>query len=290
VIRPLLFATREQIAAYAIEIDLKWRVDESNVTDDYQRNLIRHHVVPVLREINPSLMHTCQQGLQRMQGDLELLTDAFESWKKEFVIETSERSVLDKKGFDRFKNQVPLLWRYIKKFDFNYSQAGDIIQGMNGQPGKLFFSPSHQLVVDRTTIIITKHTGEIFPLTIDEHDNEATVGPWHLQFFKGTETHLNGSIDATLDADRLTFPLTLRKWRYGDAFQPLGMKHTKKLSDFFIDNKVSMADKEVATVIESHGTIVYVVGWRIDDRFKVTSATKNVFYVRVQKPKRADLS
>ena len=282
IIRPLLFANSEQIVAHAMEVALPWREDESNLTDDYQRNLIRHQVIPVLREINPSLMQTCRQGLQRMQGDLELVLHAFDQWKLSFVTESANRSVIRKEGVTSFKNAVPLLWRYIKQFGFNYTQAAGIVEAINGQSGKRFSSSDHHLVVDRNDLIVTRHADEMPVAMVSEDDFEATVGPWRLQFLKGTETQLNSSIDATLDSDKLTFPLTLRKWKSGDSFQPLGMKHNKKLSDFFIDNKVSVADKEKAVVLESGGTIVYVVGWRIDDRYRITEHTNNVLYVRVE--------
>lgn len=90
-------------------------------------------------------------------------------------------------------------------------------------------------------------------------------------------------MEASLDADELKFPLTWRKWKTGDSFQPLGMKHRKKLSDFLVDNKLSLADKNITTVLESDGEIVYVVGWRIDDRFKIKETTKRVLSIRVAK-------
>lgn len=283
VIRPMLFATRAEIASYAMERNIVWREDESNVTDDYQRNLIRHQILPVLLDINPSLMQTCQQGMQRMQGDLELLWQAFENWKAGFVTEVSDRVVIKKEALSDLKNPVPVLWRFIKNYGFNYRQATGIVEAVKGQPGKQFYSGSHQLLVDRDSLLISIHAEEIPSITIDENDCEINAGPWHLRFFKGTELHVNGSVDATLDASKIIFPLTLRKWRPGDSFQPMGMKHTKKLSDFLIDNKVSRIDKEKTLVLESDGTIVYVVGWRIDERYRITDKTTDILYVHVDR-------
>ena len=283
VIRPMLFATRTEIASYAMERNIVWREDESNLTDDYQRNLIRHHVIPVLLEINPSLMQTCLQGIQRMQGDLELLYQAFENWKATYITEGKERVVIQKKALDKLRNPAPVLWRFIKNYGFNYRQATGITEAVKGQPGKQFYSAGHQLLVDREALIISAHAEEIPSITIDENDCEVNAGPWHLRIFKGTELHVNGSVDATLDASKIVFPLTLRKWRPGDNFQPMGMKHTKKLSDFLIDNKVSRIDKEKTLVLESDGQIVYVVGWRTDERYRVTDKTTDVLYVHVER-------
>jgi tRNA(Ile)-lysidine synthase len=284
IIRPLLFATRAQVTQYATEKGVRWREDESNFTDDYQRNFIRHHVIPKLKELNPSLESTWQNGLEKIEGDLELLHLGFNDWKRESVLESEDRIVIAKKSLRNFYAGASALWRYIKGFAFNFEQAREIIHAINGQSGKRFLSPTHILIVDREELIITPHSQEWSAARIENGDREVPLGPWRMFFSTGESPTIGADkMEAALDADSLKFPLTWRKWKKGDAFQPLGMKHKKKLSDFLVDNKISIADKNITTVLESAGEIVYVVGWRIDDRFKIQESTKRVLNIRVAK-------
>lgn len=274
IIRPLLFATRKQIEKYAVMRGMVWREDLSNMTDDYQRNFIRHQVVPKLRELNPSLETTWQSGIEKIQGDLGLVHHAFEDWKKQFVREAPERITIDKKAFALFPQGASLLWRYCKIFGFNFEQSKEIIQSIKGQPGKRFFSSSHLLVVDRDMLIITPHQYHWNEITIEKGQTESFLGPWQLKIENASSTtHVEDDMEAILNADHLIFPLVWRKWKPGDFFYPLGMEHKKKLSDFFIDKKLSMSDKDSVTVLESDGKIVWIAGYRIDDRFKLTTKT-----------------
>lgn len=282
IIRPLLFATRAQVTNYAKEKGIAWREDESNLTDDYQRNYIRHHVIPKLKELNPSLESTWQYGIEKIQGDLELVHLGFGHWKAEYISETVDRIVINKKAFRDFHIGASALWRYIKTFAFNFEQAREIIHAMNGQSGKRFLSSTHLLIIDRGEFIITPHPQEWIAVQVGDRDREVPLGPWRMFFSTGVTTTTGADkMEAALDADTLKFPLTWRKWKKGDAFQPLGMRHKKKLSDFLVDNKLSLADKNITTVLESDGQIVYVVGWRIDDRYKISDTTKRVLNIRV---------
>jgi len=169
------------------------------------------------------------------------------------------------------------LWRYCKAFGFNFEQSKEIVQSLKGQPGKRFFSSSHLLVVDRDVLIITLHQHYWDEIIIEKGQAESFLGPWHLKVENLTEVmHVSDELEAILNAEQLTFPIVWRKWRPGDYFHPLGMEHKKKLSDFFIDKILSVADKESATVLESDGRIVWVVWYRIDDRFKLTSESSSM--------------
>jgi tRNA(Ile)-lysidine synthase len=278
IIRPLLFSTRKQIEKYALNRGMVWREDQSNLTDDYQRNFIRHQVMPKLKELNPSLETTWQSGIEKIQGDLALLHHAFVDWKKQFVTESAERITIDKSGLPLFPQSTSLLWRFGRTVGFNFEQTKEIIHSLNGQPGKRFLSSSHLLVVDRDQIIITQHQQHWSETVIETERREAHLGPFGLRIEYIQElVPVSGDYEAIVDAEDLTFPLVWRKWKPGDFFHPLGMNHKKKLSDFFIDKKLSITDKESATVLESDGKIVWVVGYRIDDRFKLTSKTTAMF-------------
>jgi len=280
----LLFATRAQVEKYAKEKNLMWREDRSNLTDDYQRNFIRHQIIPKLKELNPSLESTWQNGLEKIQGDLDLLHHAFGDWKDNFVIETRDRIVIQKKAFNKLAAAASVLWRFIKTYSFNFEQAREIIQGLTHQSGKRFLSSTHLLVIDRDDIIIVPHPEEWKEVNIGHDHHEVNLGPWRLHLSNGNSQRTgNGKTEAAIDADEISYPLVWRKWKQGDHFHPLGMSHKKKISDFLVDNKLSLADKDSITVLESEGRIIYVVGWRIDDRFKITDRTKKVLNIRVEK-------
>src|SRR5688572_16337665 len=138
IIRPILFATRAEVEKYAAEKGISWRTDQSNLTDDYQRNFIRHQIVPKLKELNPSLETTLHTGLEKLHGDVELIHAFVNEWRNKFLSQTPERVVLEKKGFERLKQGAHLLWRVIRDVGFNFEQCAEIIHGLNGQSGKRF--------------------------------------------------------------------------------------------------------------------------------------------------------
>jgi tRNA(Ile)-lysidine synthase len=274
VIRPLLFATRSQVEKHATEKGIQWREDQSNLTDDYQRNFIRHQIVPKLKELNPSLETTLHDGLEKIQGDLELIHFQTAEWKKQFLSVEGEKVTIAKGGFGSFQQGAHLLWRCIREFGFNFEQTREVVHGLNGQSGKQFLTPSHKLVIDREKIIITPHVDFWNDTTITNGQELASLGSWDMDIERVNDlSRSNDSFGAKLDADKIVFPLIWRKWKAGDVFCPLGMEHRKKVSDFLIDNKVSVSDKDVVTVLESNGEIIWVVGYRIDNRFKITPKT-----------------
>lgn len=287
IIRPLMFASRKQVEQYADRHGLVWREDASNQTDNYQRNFIRHNVMPLLRQLNPSLDVTWRQGQEKACRELAIMQDATHGWKEKFVKEENGKFVIAKAGVEQYANNPVLLWRFLRNFGFNYDQALDIQRVVNGQPGKQFFSSSHALIVDRDQLIIAERRNDWSEIDIDEKDNGFHLGPWWLTVCIRRDidavTLKNGEAQAVLDVSKLTFPLKWRKWRPGDYFYPLGLGHRKKLSDFFIDAKASVADKRDATVIESAGEIVWVAGRRIDDRFKVTDKTDRYMVLSISR-------
>jgi len=276
IIRPILFATRAQVEKHAAEKGIVWREDQSNLTDDYQRNFIRHQIVPKLKELNPSLETTLHTGIEKLQNDIELLHFQIDAWKREFVMVEGEKITILKKGFNSFPQGVHLLWRCIKEYGFNFEQAREIIHGLHGQSGKRFLSPTYQLVIDRENLIVSSHEKFWDEIMIEKDQNTVVLGSWEMEIQKTNSVEISkDSLIVKVDADKLKFPLRWRKWKSGDFFYPLGMDHKRKLSDFLIDNKVSLTDKDSVTVLESAGEIAWVVGYRIDNRFKITPQTRS---------------
>lgn len=276
VIRPMLFATRQQLEVHAKENNITWREDRSNTSDDYQRNFIRHHVTPLLKELNPSFENSFLESMNKISGAVELEALGIQRWREQFEKTTGNQIRLTKKGFDQFKRPENVLWNLIKGFEFNLDQCHQIARAMKGQPGKKFYSSGHELIIDRDYLIISKTQTRLGETLIESHQTEATLGNFKLKIEQREKIDFNDDPTiAMLDADKIKFPLHWRKWKPGDSFYPLGMNHRKKLSDFLIDQKVSLADKEAITVLESENEIVWVVGWRVDDRYKIALATQS---------------
>ena len=286
VVRPLLFATREQIQQYAVQHDIAWREDRSNESDDYQRNFIRLNVLPLLREINPSLDQTFAKTIERMSGGRSFASEYVRSFMAKAVREDGDRFHISRKAFHGIPYAAVLLWEIVKSYGFNYDQCCDVV-GSGHQSGKVFRSSSSQLTIDRDDFIVTSLAeAEHESVMIQSRDTRIVNAHVELTIRTITREELTLSKSpavAQLDAEKLSYPLVWRKWKDGDSFMPLGMTHHKKLSDFLVDEKVSLPDKKRVTLIESEGEVVWVVGHRIGDPFKVTASTKTVVILSVDK-------
>jgi len=284
VIRPLLFATHKEVANYAAETGVIWREDRSNETDDYQRNFVRHQIIPKLEQINPAFEQSIAKMVERLSGELAIVSHTVGIWKKQFQKDENGKIILLKIGFENSLGTLynaTLLWRLLHELGFRFDQCEKIALALNGQSGKKFLSTSHQLVIDRQHLILAPLSPDLSEVSIEEGQLDAFLGHQQLRL---SDTKEIGSFDsneatAMLNSNALRFPLTWRKWRPGDSFFPLGMTNRKKISDFLIDQKVSLIEKEAVTVLESAGEIAWVVGYRIDDRFKVKTTTEHVLLI-----------
>jgi len=271
IIRPLLFATRDQITHYAHQNKIVWREDSSNASDDYQRNFIRHKVVPLLQELNSSLENSFKDSIEKISGANELTAIGVEAWREKFEQKKYNQTLLSKTGFDNSQNPAGLLWNLVKQFGFNLDQCEQIITALHGQPGKHFASHDYELTIDREHLIISKRENIEMEVQIEENQHEVQFGNLTLTIQETAKIEISKDpFIANLDASKIKFPLVWRKWKPGDSFHPLGMEGKKKLSDFFIDQKISLVDKEKITVLESGNEIVWVIGHRIDDRYKIS--------------------
>jgi tRNA(Ile)-lysidine synthase len=277
IIRPLLFATRAAIETYAALGKLTWREDASNQTDDYARNFIRHQVVPRLKELNPSLEQTVQRGLAGMEGVLALAAAGLEQWKTRYTTTTGSRIAIHK-TFATAPHAVATLARYLRPFGFHYSQCEDMVRALPGQSGKQFLTEAYAVMMDREALILTPRQDDWQETIMSAERQEVVLGDRTLAVVRCEvgQPLTTDAWQATVDADRVSFPITWRRWRAGDVFYPLGMRQGKKISDFLIDRKVARADKADVTVLEAGGQIFWVAGHRLDDRFKVTEATRHV--------------
>jgi tRNA(Ile)-lysidine synthase len=282
VIRPMMFATRREIEQYAASNGLLWREDESNQTSDYQRNFVRHQLIPLMEQINPSLEEAWRRTIHKAHGDQELADRAIGEWKRQHMSASGSKIFLNIDGVSRLQHPLSLLLRILEPYGFNYSHCCDILDALHGQAGKTFLTASHQLVVDREKLILTVLPEKLKPVNIASGDDISAMGPFHLTIGErqGNAFDADPAI-AILDKDKVSFPLQWRTWKEGDYFFPLGMKGKKKVSDFLVDLKLSIPEKQSVTVIESNDGIVWLPGLRIDDRFKVTDQTRTSLVLRL---------
>ncbi len=285
IVRPLLFASRTEIELYRHANFLDFREDASNQSLDYNRNKIRHGVLPVMETLNPGF----RQGMIRTMGYLEDVSKIYErsisqTWERvalrkgdDFVISISELKLLD-----------PLqtyLFEFLKPYGFNSMVVGDLVVSLKGISGKQFLSPTHRIVHDRDSLILTSlQPGNIRHFYLEEGKDEL-LAPIHLKICeeKYSEAYKipDSRLVACIDRDKVQFPLLIRKWEQGDYFKPLGMRGFKKLSDFFIDSKLSIPEKENIRIVANGEQIVWIVGHRLDDRFKITSQTKTILRIEL---------
>ncbi|MEJ0055778.1 MAG: tRNA lysidine(34) synthetase TilS [Bacteroidota bacterium] len=280
VVRPLLFAKREELAAYAAARKISWREDSSNATDDYQRNFIRHQVIPKLKEINPSLEDTFGSSLEKIKGAYELMQRGIGQLKDSVTKMEGDRFMIDRNLLMMLQHPAYVCYEWLRPYNFEWERCVQLVQAT--QSGKQFLSATHQAVVDREFIIVSSKQVWTSEILLEEGQDKATLGPWVLKLKPASGKKVQANLDrGTFDLAKIKFPILWRRWKSGDSFFPLGMGHRKKISDFLIDEKVSLAEKNDVTVVESGGEVVWIVGRRVDDRFKVTAQTKSVLEMQV---------
>lgn len=278
-IRPLLWASRDEIKQFAIENGIQWREDSTNNDTVYLRNKIRHELMPVFDSIKPEAREKILESVNHLASENQLYRELLK--EKITQIETVDGVLhsIPKRHFERSEAEsrnplgLQLLFEWIRNYDFSYSQCESIFASLDGEPGKEFFSDDYQLVIEKETI-------EIFPKSYNGLNalNALKVS----QFKKTTNFSLitTNSKVAQLDYDKLKLPLKARFWQQGDRFRPLGMRGSKLVSDFFNDNDFTTFQKKNTLILtDNEGEIVWIVGYRIDDRFKITEKTKTIYQI-----------
>jgi tRNA(Ile)-lysidine synthase len=286
IIRPMLFATRQDILAYCRQKQLSFREDQSNKETKYQRNKIRHDVIPIMEQINPGFVETMTGNMNRLHEALEIFTQTIDRTREELFIRESDRIYID---IDRVRSLKPLmtwLFELFSPYGFTPSQCEEIEHIMDAAPGRRSISPTHQLFKDRERLILVETTTSSFERYYLDSPEKLSALPFSMDV-QVMERDALGQIPddpwvACLDYDEIQFPLTIRHWLHGDYFFPLGMQQIKKLSDFFVDEKISVPEKERTWIMASGKKIVWIMGHRIDNRFKITPKTSRVLLLRAQ--------
>ena len=269
IIRPLLDKSREEIHQYAIENGIKWREDHTNAETQFLRNKIRHELLPVIDGISKEGRASILKSISHLASENELYRELVD--EKLFQIVKKDGEVQKTSHLSPLTSH--LLFEWLRDYGFNSDQVHFIYEAMNGQPGTSFFSPTHKVTIERDGVELTpicQHDKTQVELVYEQHPNDD-----NFVIDKSPEV-------AQLDYDKLTFPLKLRMWQAGDRFYPLGMKGSRLLSDFMKDLKFTTRQKEECQVLTTaKDEIVWVVGRRVDERFKVTDKTKSILKIQM---------
>ncbi len=287
-IRPLLFADKEMIMEYIVENQLIWREDSSNESIKYQRNFIRHEIVPKFKEINPNFEETLKRTVEKISDVEKYFYFEVENFKaenitiKEGIIYLPFEKLLQNKVFRAVYVSI------LSEFNFSYSQIHTIFDSLEAEAGKLFLSATHSLVKDRTDFVIKQNsfledfgTKEIdlnFVEKIKIKIGSSSFSLNKLEIIIDQKLKTSKKT-ASLDFDTLKNPLKIRKWKEGDWFCPLGMNKKKNISDFLNAEKIPANLKHDVYVITSNGSIVWVIGHRIDNRFKITDKSQKMLFI-----------
>lgn len=290
IVRPLLFATKEAIKQYALKNELSCREDSSNQEVKYKRNYIRHQIVPELKKLNPALEETFTTSIHFFKQSSEIVSQFADLKFKEICKVENNQLFIDIKLLLNEKQKETLLFEWLYPISFKTSQIQQLCEVLISDKhiGKQFSSATHELVVDRKYIIVRPIEKEILIKEFIINSIEDTKHlPIKLSFEEvtnkesvyGVPKNKNEIIIAYTDN---LFPLTLRKWKTGDKFKPLGLNGFKKLSDYFKDIKLSLFEKEAIWILESKEHIIWVVGHRMDDRCKVVDGTERMMRIVVK--------
>jgi tRNA(Ile)-lysidine synthase len=282
IIRPLMFADRNIIEEHVQKQCIRYREDSSNSSDQYVRNKLRHNLMPLLKEINPNIVHTIRADMEKLENIHKLHRKTIELLKQEAVTEDKGVTKISIAMLNKVSENDACLFDLLFPFGF----AGEIIhkisRSLNGQAGKVFMSKTHSLLKDREYLIITEidKRNDICEYSV-ARDTKRITTPLEIRFAeKAMKVGIELSKDplvGSFDLQKLQFPLKIRRWKRGDAFYPFGMRGKKKLSDYFTDKKFSLLDKENTWLLCSGDDIIWVIGQRTDNRYRVTPKTKRIY-------------
>ncbi|WP_374175353.1 tRNA lysidine(34) synthetase TilS [Flavobacterium tructae] len=281
IVRPLLPFSRVEILEYAKQNNILWREDSSNASNKYLRNKIRHDLVPILKEINPNFLNAFQKTQEYLQESQEMVEDASIMIYQQVAKEEGENIHFDLNQLKKLPNYKSYLYQWLNEFGF--VAWNDIYDLAEGQSGKQVFSADFRLLKNRDTLILSPiselEENEVFEIGADEKDVNF---PLKLRLCQVDDITIDSNKAIFVDAEKIHFPLILRKWKEGDVFHPFGMNgKSKKLSKLFKDEKLSLIEKEKIWILCSDNQIVWVIGIRQDERFKIENTTNEIIKIEL---------
>lgn len=285
IVRPLLPFSRAQIEVYAQSEKIAWREDTSNTSRKYLRNKLRHEVVPILKEINPQLLNSFQSTITNLNDTADIVEESLNAVAKRAIVNVDKSRITYKiSEFKKVNNPKAYLFEMFK--DYGFTEWNDIVHLLDSESGKQALSNSHRLIKHREYLILTdlyNSERSEASLSIEETDKliETPIGQLIFKTVEDVSTISKNTI--YVDKDKLKFPIELRLWESEDCFFPIGMNgKKKKISKYLKDEKLSLVEKENTWVLTSNNEITWVVGKRVDERFKVTEKTKEILKIELK--------
>lgn len=277
IIRPLLCLTRNDIIDYLSQRNISYVTDCTNKEDIYTRNKIRLNIIPLLETINPSVKDSISQTAEHLLQVKNIYLDYIDKAKSEILKENK----IDIEKLIKYNEPKAILFEILSVYKFNSETIDNIFNALDGISGKIFYSNTHRVLKDRAQLIISEKEADTNNNNFEIRETTTTLSsPVNFEI----ETIFN-SPDLTIeknknilyvDKNKLNFPLTIRRWQQGDWFIPFGMKGKKKVSDYFTDQKLSLFEKENVWLLCSDDAIVWIIGYRSDDRYRITTDTSDI--------------
>ncbi|HEY0046008.1 MAG TPA: tRNA lysidine(34) synthetase TilS [Flavobacterium sp.] len=277
ILRPLLPFSRAEVVKYATDNNIEWREDSSNSSEKYLRNKLRHSVIPQLKDLNVGFLPSFSETIKSLQQAQSMVEDASVLIYKQVVIQKESKIIFKIFELKKLPNYSAYLHHWLK--DFGFTAWQDIYDLPDAQSGKCIYSADFLLLKDREILILERRQPDEQSQYEILDDSSQLSDPINLQIESVPEIHQPDENCIFVDANKISFPLILRKWEEGDHFFPFGMSGSKKLSKYFKDMKIPVTDKSKIWILASDNNIVWVVGYRADDRFKITAETSRLLKI-----------
>jgi len=275
IIRPLLRFNASEIERYACEQEIKFCVDSSNFSDSFLRNKIRHSVIPELEKIDPKCIETFSKNSTLLLKQTQFFDAHVKPYKEQLLKENEDRMTLSIDALKKMEHLALILYEILNPLGFKANDVENILKSVHATSGKKFLSNTHILIKDRTHFIIEKINPQTHDMTLIYSMEELENYGFCVEKIRYQSNFQPANAPEILyvDADKISFPLTIRSWEKGDFFYPFGMKTKKKVSDFFTDLKIDILEKQKIKFLCSQNQIVWIINYRPDNRFKVDEKT-----------------
>jgi len=284
IVRPLLEFSRDQIHDFATQEKISWREDSSNKSTKYLRNNLRHTIIPLLKELNPSFIESFQTTQNHLKDTQSILEDYMLEVEDKVIESIDENQIVyNIQQLQSLNNPKAYLYQLLKTY--NFTDWTQITALLEAQSGKQITSSTHRLLKNRSQLILSPlSTSSELSILIEASESFVSIPgqPFDLQ------VEVTNSIGSTskgvsyLDFESLEFPLRMSLWKSGDYFYPSGMNGKKKLSKYFKDEKLSLIDKENTLVMYSGDAVVWIVGRRADQRFLATEKSPKILKLSIE--------
>jgi tRNA(Ile)-lysidine synthase len=280
IVRPLLFLNRDEVDAIVADNKLQYMEDSSNASSKYARNKLRHEVIPRLKELNPKLEETFASNIERFRELEQLLDLRLNELRPQLLVPYGDEIHINIAAIKSLEPQRLLLFGLLSPYGFGETAIKDITSSLNKHSGRIFEAPAYVMVLDRDKLILSKSNNAIVDaVLINANDNEVTYGKYKINLLHDDSPLIvkDNPMALSVDAEALIYPLTVRSWQEGDYFIPMGMTGRKKLSDYFVSQKIPLNQKNgIPILVNGNGDVIWIGGYRPDERYKVSALTKKV--------------